>query len=1003
MEEEIQFGSEYAKSNRAACKLCKNNIVMGALRLAVYVQSPFFDGKVPNWHHFGCFFKKNIPVDTNSIKGFDNLRWDDQQKIKAKMGLVVMNAKDENDEVNKSNEEIDSFLIEYAKSARSKCVNCECKIAKSKVRVQIQSEGWFHLECFSANQETLGFKNSPETIPGYENLEDADKKLTSKLIGNKKKDSSKGIKRKNEKDDHEIKIKEEPEMKKTKDEKLSIEQLLKTQSEEFWKLKDQLNKELYKDQYFKDIILQNDQLIPFNGRDNVLNQLCDIMYFGPLEKCSECKNGQLIYNGKAYNCTGQFSEWTKCFHKTQEPKRLKKFIVSKEYTDEFPFLKKFKFVPRTRLYAQAFDAVDSTMKTEAQKIKESQPLHKMNFSATPKLGKKNPDIKLIIERLGGRFTTSLTEYSCALISNKDQLDKAGKKVVDAQELDVHIVDERFLDDLCTINRSLINPEELILKHNIGTWGSDLKKRIELCVSTNESLKKNSTEEKFVSKSGADSVVRMKIKGGAVVDPESGLEDDAHIYCEPKTNDPLSCVLGLVDITRGTNSYYKLQVIEHDKNKSKWYVFRSWGRVGTTIGGNKLTDYNKKTEALEEFYEQYLSKTGNEWSDRKISGKKPNKFYPLEMDYGDEEEESKTKSKLTDKDFKSSSNLDKSIQDIIKLIFDIENMKRQMKEFEIDLNKMPLGKISTNQIKSAFNILTELTNLIEQKNTQTLILDASNRFYTLIPHDFGMKKPTILNSSELIKEKTDMLNNLLEIEIAYSILKTGKEGAEEDPIDAHFKKLNCSMAVLDRHCEEFNRLVNYVSKTHAATHSSYKLVVHDIIKINRTSEEENFKKFSSLHNRKLLWHGSRVTNFAGILSQGLRIAPPEAPVTGYMFGKGVYFADMVSKSANYCFTNKNNPFGLMLLCEVALGDMYELTCSEYVNKLPKGKHSTKGLGRTHPDPSEYYTDSNGVVIPIGKGVDSGVKNSSLLYNEYIVYDTAQIQMKYLFKMEFKYEY
>lgn len=33
----------------------------------------------------------------------------------------------------------------------------------------------------------------------------------------------------------------------------------------------------------------------------------------------------------------------------------------------------------------------------------------------------------------------------------------------------------------------------------------------------------------------------------------------------------------------------------------------------------------------------------------------------------------------------------------------------------------------------------------------------------------------------------------------------------------------------------------------------------------------------MHNRRLLWHGSRTTNFAGILSQGLRIAPPEAPV------------------------------------------------------------------------------------------------------------------------------
>jgi len=46
----------------------------------------------------------------------------------------------------------------------------------------------------------------------------------------------------------------------------------------------------------------------------------------------------------------------------------------------------------------------------------------------------------------------------------------------------------------------------------------------------------------------------------------------------------------------------------------------------------------------------------------------------------------------------------------------------------------------------------------------------------------------------------------------------------------------------------------------------------------------------------LWHGSRITNFVGILSQGLRIAPPEAPASGYAFGKGLYFADMFEKSA-----------------------------------------------------------------------------------------------------------
>lgn len=56
---------------------------------------------------------------------------------------------------------------------------------------------------------------------------------------------------------------------------------------------------------------------------------------------------------------------------------------------------------------------------------------------------------------------------------------------------------------------------------------------------------------------------------------------------------------------------------------------------------------------------------------------------------------------------------------------------------------------------------------------------------------------------------------------------------------------------------------------------------------------------------------------GILSQGLRIAPPEAPATGYMFGKGIYFADLFKKSQAY--SHGGHKTDLMLLCEVALGN------------------------------------------------------------------------------------
>ena len=57
----------------------------------------------------------------------------------------------------------------------------------------------------------------------------------------------------------------------------------------------------------------------------------------------------------------------------------------------------------------------------------------------------------------------------------------------------------------------------------------------------------------------------------------------------------------------------------------------------------------------------------------------------------------------------------------------------------------------------------------------------------------------------------------------------------------------------------------------------------------------------------------------------------------------------SKSANYCNVVRGlgDNIGLMLLCEVSLGDMYELLHAEYMEKAPKGKQSTMGCGRYAP--------------------------------------------------------
>lgn len=242
-----------------------------------------------------------------------------------------------------------------------------------------------------------------------------------------------------------------------------------------------------------------------------------------------------------------------------------------------------------------------------------------------------------------------------------------KKMRTCESCQVRVVDEEAiceeLEKCLQENKSSSTPldvEALIEKHTISTWPhDDLKTRMAASVAAEEDKRKG-VEASYSLKSATgdgSGKVKLRVKGGAVVDPDSGLEDSGHVMVEPSTRDVFSCVLGLVDISRGSNSFYKLQIIEHDKHRTytrynqykiqrkltlilvyiyiyRWYLFRAWGRVGTTIGGNKLETYHNKDDVLEAFEALYLEKTGNEWSDRKSANKVPGKFYPLEMDYGD---------------------------------------------------------------------------------------------------------------------------------------------------------------------------------------------------------------------------------------------------------------------------------------------------------------------------------------------------------------------------------
>ncbi|KAL6066121.1 Poly [ADP-ribose] polymerase 1, variant 2 [Balamuthia mandrillaris] len=504
--------------------------------------------------------------------------------------------------------------------------------------------------------------------------------------------------------------------------------------------------------------------------------------------------------------------------------------------------------------------------------------------------------------------------------------------------------------------------------------------------------------------------KVMIKGNSAVDPESGLHENGHIYEEDGTS--YNAVLNMADISLGLNFYYKLQLIETD-DKKEWYLWRKWGKLGTFVGGKKITPCESLEDAKEKFETAFEEKTHNSWDNRRpdLFVKKPGKYHVVDVNYSldglsDEEGEGSEEDPTLTEEEKQLLE-DSRLKDLMQLIFNIEAMEDTLAEMEIDTQKMPLGRLSKATILAGYQVLSQIHDILQDKGNcstgldkQTQLIDCTNQFYTVIPHSFGRKtKPVVIDSEYLLKQKIKMLDALSDMEVAVRLLKQNKN----ETIPSYYKRLNTRIVPVDDE-QELDLVRTYIRHTHAPTHSNYELELLDLYRIEREGEQEQYDEFcKDIDNKMLLWHGSRLTNFVGILSQGLRIAPPEAPVTGYMFGKGVYFADMVSKSANYCRATEEQNVGLAILAEVALGNMYERSHAEYMESPPAGFHSTKGIGQTRPDPHQSITLQSGVVVPIGtpSSPSSSSSYSSLLYNEYIVYDVRQVHIKYLCKLKFHY--
>ncbi|KAH6644488.1 poly polymerase catalytic domain-containing protein [Boeremia exigua] len=663
----------------------------------------------------------------------------------------------------------------------------------------------------------------------------------------------------------------------------------------------------------------------------------------------------------------------------------------------------------------------------AQKQAQAAPLDRCSIATSGRFpGTTQAALQTRITDLGGTIVSKVTYDTTLLITTDKDYETRSTKVAAAKSNGVPIVSIDWLDETESSN----------VKADEDQYSLDAPKASAGTVAASNGKKRaaSKTDSPAPTQDGSQSKKRKTLEENAKIsDVKVGDGQNAKSkkivvpldeYCPSPSYEVYIDDDGLIwdaslnqtNATANNNKYYKVQLLR-STDSSRFQTWTRWGRVGEP-GKSAMLGNGSLSDAITQFEKKFKDKSGLKWEDRG-NDPKNGKYAYVEKNYNpdsddeDGEDEDAANGVAKDKSSRPAveSQLTKPVQNLIELIFNQKYQQDALNEMNYDAEKMPLGKLSKGTISRGFQALKDLAAIIDTSATSQEIEQLSNRYYSLIPHAFGRSRPIIINNNDLLKREIDLLESLSDMKAATDMLKASlKDDGHLSELDRKFQTLGMDeMEALSPKSSEFSELSDYLQSSKGATHN-VRYTVQDIFRIQRKGEFERFNQspFAKLSgNRRLLWHGSRVTNFAGILSQGLRIAPPEAPATGYMFGKGIYLADMSSKSANYCNHYQSGGTALLLLCEAELGDpMHELTSASYnagEDAKASGKYSTWGKGRVGPsqwkDAGCVHPALAGTMMPDVKVTpgDTNVSGAYLQYNEYITYDVAQVRLRYLLRV------
>ena len=274
-----------------------------------------------------------------------------------------------------------------------------------------------------------------------------------------------------------------------------------------------------------------------------------------------------------------------------------------------------------------------------------------------------------------------------------------------------------------------------------------------------------------------------------------------------------------------------------------------------------------------------------------------------------------------------------------------------------------GKLQLAKLQQTFVNFETNKHYTKNKYIDELI-EQARIYYEYIPSKLPAKINALNVALNLAKNLSDEEDKLLQLEAAVSSYKVSTGGG------SLLDQLGCKLTPVSSN--EFRFVEKYFNDT--KKHNEYKhLNVKEVWSVEIPQERENFNA-CGIGNIKLLWHGTNPKNVKHILhKKGLII--PNYAANGSLFSRGIYLADVCTKSIHYAGYDKEK---YLFLADARLGKQY------YTRTLLNS-------------PSEVPKEYNSVFAEAGVPI-RGVYAGSLKFSEYVLYKPEQQTIKYLVVIE-----